>query len=138
VKMEARINGYEEGLLLDENGYVSEGSGENIFVVMDGKIFTPPFSAAVLPGITRDSIIVLAREMGYEVNETFIPREMLYIADEVFLSGTAAEITPVRSIDHIEIGAGKPGPVTQQIQKAFFDIIQGKAEDRHNWLFAVR
>ena len=138
VKMEARINGYEEGLLLDEQGYVSEGSGENIFVVLDNKVITPPFSAAVLPGITRDSILILAKELGYEVSEAFIPRELLYLADEVFLSGTAAEITPVRSIDRISIGAGKPGPVTRQIQDAFFDIIQGKAEDKYNWLFLVK
>ncbi len=137
VKIEAKINGFIEGILLDSNGYVSEGSGENLFLVIDDKIFTPPYSAGILPGITRNSAVQLAREFGYEVQETFLPREMLYIADEVFFTGTAAEITPIRSIDHVTIGEGKPGPVTRMIQKRFFDIITGEAEDKYNWLTPV-
>lgn len=137
VKLEAILNGFVEGILLDSHGYVSEGSGENIFLVMDGKLYTPPISASILPGITRDSVITLARELGVEVIETFIPREMLYIADEVFFSGTAAEITPIRSVDHVRIGSGKPGKLTRALQKRFFDIVSGEAEDRYNWLTPV-
>jgi len=137
IRMEAHANGYAEGIALDESGYVSEGSGENIFVVRDGKILTPPLGASVLPGITRDSIIQLAGEMGIPITETLIPREMLYIADEVFFSGTAAEITPIRSVDRVEVGKGARGPITEKLQKAFFGIINGEAPDRHGWLMPV-
>ena len=134
IKMEAVANGYSEGIALDVSGYVSEGSGENIFVVRDGKIHTPPLGASVLPGITRDSIITLARDLDIPLIETLIPREMLYIADEVFFTGTAAEITPIRSIDKIIIGKGSRGPVAEQLQKAFFGVINGTKEDKHGWL----
>ena len=137
IRMEAHINGYAEGIGLDEAGYVSEGSGENIFVVRDGKIHTPPLGASVLPGITRDSVIQLARVLEIPLVETIIPREMLYIADEVFFTGTAAEVTPVRSVDRIPVGKGSRGPVTEQLQKAFFSIINGTAPDRWNWLTPV-
>ena len=138
VRMEANLNGYVEGIALDVAGYVSEGSGENIFVVRDGKIFTPPLGASVLPGITRDSIIKLAGEMGIAVTETIVPREMLYIADEVFFTGTAAEVTPVRSVDRIVVGAGQRGPITEKLQKEFFAIIDGKKADRFGWLTPVK
>ena len=117
IRMEAAVNGYAEGIALDASGYVSEGSGENMFVVRDGKIITPPLGASVLPGITRESVIQLAQSLGIPVIETLVPREMLYIADEVFFSGTAAEITPIRSVDRIQIGAGKRGPITEKLQK---------------------
>src|SRR5215472_15753467 len=134
IKMEAITNGYTEGIALDEAGYVSEGSGENIFVVRDGRIHTPPLGASVLPGITRDAILSLARELDIPLVEGLIPREMLYIADEVFFSGTAAEITPIRSIDRIAIGQGKRGPVAEALQKAFFGVINGTRPDKHGWL----
>jgi branched-chain amino acid aminotransferase len=137
IKMEAIANGYSEGIALDANGYVSEGSGENIFVVRDGKIHTPPLGASVLPGVTRDSAIVLAGDLGIPVIETFIPREMLYIADEVFFTGTAAEITPIRSVDRIKIGTGRRGPVADSLQREFFAIVNGTKADRHGWLSAV-
>lgn len=137
IRTEAGIDGYAEGIALDVSGYVSEGSGENIFMVRDGKIKTPPLGASVLPGITRDSVIQIAQEFGYEVQETLIPREALYIADEVFFSGTAAEVTPIRSIDRIPIGSGRRGPITERIQKHFFDYVGGKVEDRYSWLTAV-
>jgi branched-chain amino acid aminotransferase len=137
VKMEALANGYSEGIALEANGYVSEGSGENIFVVRDGKIHTPPLGASVLPGITRDSVLTLARELGIPLVETIIPREMLYIADEVFFSGTAAEITPIRSIDRIPIGKGRRGPVAEKLQKEFFAVINGTRKDQHGWLSPV-
>ena len=137
VKMEALANGYSEGIALDANGYVSEGSGENIFVVRDGKIHTPPLGASVLPGITRDSVLTLARELGIPLVETIIPREMLYIADEVFFSGTAAEITPIRSIDRIPIGKGRRGAVAEKLQKEFFAVINGTRKDQHGWLSPV-
>ncbi len=132
--MEARTNGYVEGIALDTSGYISEGSGENIFVVRDGKIFTPPLGSSVLPGITRDSLITLARELGYAVAEQTLPRELLYIADEVFFTGTAAEITPVRSVDRIVVGQGQPGLITRKLQEKFLAIVEGRAEDRHGWL----
>ena len=138
VRMEANLNGYAEGIALDVAGYVSEGSGENIFVVRDGRILTPPLGASVLPGITRDSIIKLAEEMGIPVIETIVPREMLYIADEVFFTGTAAEVTPVRSVDRIVVGAGQRGPVTEKLQKEFFAIIDGTKADRFGWLTPVK
>jgi branched-chain amino acid aminotransferase len=137
IKMEALANGYVEGIALDSNGYVSEGSGENIFVVRDGKIHTPPLGASVLPGITRDTVITLARESGLQVVETIVPREMLYIADEVFFTGTAAEITPIRSIDRITIGKGRRGPVAEALQKDFFGVINGTKADQHGWLTPV-
>jgi branched-chain amino acid aminotransferase len=137
IKMEAVANGYVEGIALDSNGYVSEGSGENVFVVRDGKILTPPLGASVLPGITRDSIITMAREMGIPVSESLVPRELLYIADEIFFSGTAAEITPIRSVDRIKVGCGRRGPVAEKLQKAFFSLIDGTRPDAHHWLSPV-
>jgi len=137
IRMESSINGYAEGIALDAAGYVSEGSGENIFLVRDGKLFTPPLGASVLPGITRDSVITLAHSLGIPVVETLVPREMLYIADEVFFTGTAAELTPIRSVDRIQVGAGKRGPVTEKIQKEFFAIMDGKKPDAHGWLTPV-
>ena len=137
IKMEAVINGYQEGIGLDEAGYVSEGSGENLFVVRDGRILTPPLGASVLPGITRDTVLRLAEDLGITVVETIIPREMLYIADEVFFTGTAAEITPIRSIDRIVVGTGRRGPVAERLQKEFFAILDGAKPDRHGWLTAV-
>src|SRR5579872_52404 len=137
IRMEAHINGYSEGIALDEAGYVSEGSGENIFVVRDGKILTPPLGASVLPGITRDSVIQLAQTLGITVSESIVPREMLYIADEVFFSGTAAEITPIRSVDRITVGSGQRGPVTEKLQRTFFDIVNGDSPDQMNWLTPV-
>jgi len=137
IRMQADLDGYAEGIALDRDGYVSEGSGENIFVIRDGKIHTPPLAASVLPGITRDTVLTLAREAGIPVVEMNIPREMLYIADEIFFTGTAAEVTPVRSVDRIPVGSGKRGPVTEQLQKAFFDIVEGRVEDRYGWLTAV-
>ncbi|MFB3829486.1 MAG: branched-chain amino acid transaminase [Bryobacteraceae bacterium] len=137
MKMEALLNGYSEGIALDTNGYVSEGSGENIFVVRDGRIHTPPLGASVLPGITRDSVLKLAEDLRIPVVETLVPREMLYIADEVFFSGTAAEITPIRSIDKITIGEGRRGPVAEALQKEFFAIVNGTKPDRHGWLSFV-
>ena len=137
IRMEAQINGYAEGIALDTAGYVSEGSGENIFVVRDGKILTPPLGASVLPGITRDTVMQLAESLGIPLVETLVPREMLYIADEVFFSGTAAEITPIRSVDRIVVGTGARGPVTEKLQKAFFDVINGNTPDRFGWLTPV-
>jgi branched-chain amino acid aminotransferase len=137
IRMEAHTNGYAEGIALDTSGYVSEGSGENIFVVRDGKILTPPLGASVLPGITRETVIQLAAALGYPVTETLIPRELLYIADEVFFSGTAAEITPIRSVDRVQVGEGARGPITGKLQKAFFDIVNGNAPDRFGWLLPV-
>ena len=137
IKMEAIVNGYAEGIALDVNGYVSEGSGENVFVVMNGSVTTPPLANSALPGITRQSITTLCNDLGIPVAEGMIPREALYIADEVFLCGTAAEITPVRSVDRIKVGAGARGPVTKRIQDEFFAITSGKKPDRHNWLSPV-
>jgi branched-chain amino acid aminotransferase len=137
IKMEAVANGYAEGIALDSSGYVSEGSGENIYVVRDGKILTPPLGASVLPGITRASVIQLAQDLGIPLVESIVPREMLYIADEVFFSGTAAEITPIRSVDRIVVGKGKRGPIAEKLQKEFFAIIEGTKPDRHGWLTQV-
>jgi branched-chain amino acid aminotransferase len=138
VKLEARADHYVEGIMLDAQGYVSEGSGENIFLVYRGKIYTPPFSSSILPGITRDCVIALAKDFGYEAIETLVPREMLYVADEVFFTGSAAEITPIRSIDRIAIGNGKRGPVTERLQEKFFALIEGRDEDSYGWLTFVR
>lgn len=137
IKMEAISNGFVEGIALDTAGFVSEGSGENIFVILDGTLHTPPISATVLPGITRATVMQLCRDLGLEVKEMMIPREMLYIAEEVFFTGTAAEISPIRSIDKIQIGAGKRGPITQKLQDEFFAIINAEKEDRHGWLHYV-
>ena len=137
IKMEALADGYAEGIALDVSGNISEGSGQNIFMVRDGAIHTPPLGSSILGGITRDSVITLARDLGYSVSESIIPREALYIADEVFFVGTAAEVTPVRSIDKQTIGAGKRGPVTQALQQAFFDVINGEVPDTHGWLTYV-
>jgi branched-chain amino acid aminotransferase len=137
IRMEAEANGYSEGIALDSAGYVSEGSGENIFVIRDGKMLTPPLGASVLPGITRDTVVTLARSLGIEIVEGLIPREMLYLADEVFFSGTAVEITPVRSVDRITVGKGKRGPITEKIQKEFFGIVEGKTADKFGWLTPV-
>lgn len=137
VRLEARYDGYSEGIMLDANGYVSEGSGENIFLVYRGKLYTPPFSASILPGITRDSLLTIAKDFGYEIVEAPIPREMLYVADEVFLTGSAAEITPVRSVDKILIGRGTRGPVTKRLQKQFFEIVEGQTDDVYGWLTPV-
>ncbi|MEW6684581.1 MAG: branched-chain amino acid transaminase [Candidatus Edwardsbacteria bacterium] len=138
IKMEALLNGYSEGIALDVNGYVSEGSGENLFIVRWGKLQTPPLGASVLPGITRHSVITLAKDLGLEVQEVLIPREALYIAEEVFFTGTAAEISPITSIDKIVIGDGKRGPIAKKLQDAFFAIVSGEEEDRHNWLTYVK
>jgi branched-chain amino acid aminotransferase len=137
IKMEAIMNGYVEGIALDVSGYVSEGSGENIFVVHNGKLLTAPLGNSVLPGITRDSIIQIAKDLKITLVEQMIPREMLYIADEVFFTGTAAEITPIRSVDKISVGQGAVGPITKAIQKEFFGIINGKIADRYNWFTPV-
>lgn len=135
--MEARIDGYAEGIMLDSFGFVSEGSGENVFLVRDGKLYTPIIGSGILNGITRDSVLKLARDMEIEVVEQTIPREMLYLADELFFSGTAVEITPIRSVDRIPIGTGKPGPITLAIQKEFMGIAKGTIPDRRGWLTHV-
>ncbi|MGH9332112.1 MAG: branched-chain amino acid transaminase [Vicinamibacterales bacterium] len=137
IKMEAISEGYSEGIALDTFGYLSEGSGQNVFVVRDNVIYTPPLTASVLPGITRDSVITLARELGFRVREEMLPRELVYIADEVFFTGTAVEITPIRSVDKITVGNGKRGPVTEAIQRTFFDVIRGDVPDTHGWLTYV-
>src|SRR3954453_10306429 len=137
IKMEAIMNGYVEGIALDVSGYVSEGSGENLFLVKNGKLLTAPLGSSVLPGITRDSILQIARDLKIPVIEQMIPREMLYIADEVFFSGTAAEITPIRSVDKISVGKGVTGPVVKALQKEFYAIVRGETSDRHNWLTPV-
>src|SRR5262249_21162623 len=122
---------------LDTAGCVSEGSGENVFLVRNGTVYTPPLTASILPGITRDSVITLARELGYPVREEMIPREMLYIADELFFAGTAVELTPIRSVDRVAVGGGRRGRVTEALQRAFFDIIDGRRPDTHGWLIYV-
>jgi branched-chain amino acid aminotransferase len=137
IKMEALVEGYAEGIALDTNGHLSEGSGQNIFLVRDGVIYTPPTAAAILPGITRHSVITLARDLGFEVREEMLPRELLYIADEVFFVGTAVEITPIRSVDKIQVGDGRRGPVTEALQRAFFALFDGDAPDPHGWLTYV-
>ena len=137
IKMEAIVNGYVEGIALDVNGYVSEASGANIFVVRKGKLLTPPLGNSVLPGITRECVIALGEDIGLPVVEQMIPREMLYLADEVFFCGTASEITPIRSIDKINISNGITGPVTLALQHEFFGIVNGTAADRHNWFTPV-
>jgi branched-chain amino acid aminotransferase len=137
IRLEARANGYVEGIALDTNGYVSEGSGENIFIVSGDTVTTPPLSNSALPGITRNSIMTICRDLGIPVVEQIIPREMLYIASEVFFCGTAVEVTPIRSIDRVKIGIGSRGPITKRIQDEFFALVEGKKPDRHNWLTSV-
>ena len=137
IKMEAVVEGYSEGIALNPDGNLSEGSGQNIFLVRKDVMYTPPISASVLPGITRDTIMTLAHDMGFQVKEQDLPREMLYISDEVFFCGTAAEITPIRSVDKITIGSGKRGPVASALQQSFFDYINGAVPDRHGWLTYV-
>jgi branched-chain amino acid aminotransferase len=137
MKMEALLNGYAEGIALDANGYVSEGSGENVFVVRNGVLQTAPLGNSVLPGITRDSALQIARDLGIPVVEQGIPREMLYISDEAFFTGTAAEVTPIRSVDKISVGKGATGPVTKAIQKEFYAIVKGEKPDRYKWLTPV-
>ena len=137
IKMEAIIDGYAEAIALDSQGFVSEGSGQNVFIVRNGIIYTPPRAASILPGITRDSVITIARDLGFDVREEMVPREMLYIADELFFAGTAVEITPIKSVDRIPVGEGKRGPVTEAIQTAFFGIINGARPDTHGWLTFV-
>lgn len=136
-KMEARLNDYSEGIMLDSFGLVAEGSGENLFLVRDGRLITAPLSAGILNGITRDSVSRIARDMDLEVVEQVMPREMLYIADELFFTGTAAEITPIRSVDRIPVGTGKPGPVTLAIQEQYMGIAEGRLPDRYGWLTHV-
>ncbi|AEN74580.1 branched-chain amino acid aminotransferase [Rhodothermus marinus SG0.5JP17-172] len=136
VKMEAVLNGYSEGIMLSVDGYVAEGSGENLFLVRDGIIYTAPLTLSILPGITRDAVITLARDLGYTVIEQPIPREALYIADELFFTGTAAEITPIRSVDRYTIGQGRRGPVTEALQRAFFEIVR-EGRDPYGWLTFV-
>jgi branched-chain amino acid aminotransferase len=137
IKMEAVADGYAEGIALDPYGHVSEGSAQNLFLVRDGVLYTPPIHASVLPGITRDSVMMLARDLGYAVREDLLLRESLYVADELFFVGTAAEVTPIRTVDRIQIGAGRCGPVTRAVQRRFFDIISGAVPDAHNWLLFV-
>jgi branched-chain amino acid aminotransferase len=129
IKVDARAMGFEEGIALDVSGYVSEGSGENIFVVRDGVLMTPPLGNSILPGITRQAVVVLAGELEIPVQVGSIAREMLYIADEVFFTGTAAELTPIRSVDHVLVGSGKPGPITLKLQQTYFDLIEGRRKD---------
>jgi branched-chain amino acid aminotransferase len=134
IKMEAIADGYAEGIALDVNGHVSEGSAQNLFMVRKGVLHTPPIHASVLPGITRDSVITIARDLGYDVRETTIQREALYVADELFFVGTAAEVTPIRSVDRVQLGLGQCGPLTRAIQKRFFEIVNGEVPDSHHWL----
>jgi branched-chain amino acid aminotransferase len=137
AKTEARVDRYAEAIMLDAFGFVAEGSGENLFLVRDGVVYTAPLASGILQGITRDSVIRIARDLGHEVREEPLPREALYIADELFFSGTAAELTPIRSVDRIPVGEGKPGPVTRAIQEQFMGIATGKIEDRYGWLTPV-
>ncbi|MDE3106215.1 MAG: branched-chain amino acid transaminase [Acidobacteriota bacterium] len=138
IRMEAEVNGYSEGIALDVNGYLSEGSGENLFLVRNGVLYTTPLANSVLSGITRSSVLTLAKHLGIEVVEQALPREMLYIADEAFFTGTAAEVTHLRSVDRILVADGKMGPITSALHKAFFDIVNGLAPDRYNWLTPVK
>ena len=138
IRMEAGVNGYQEGIALDTNGYLSEGSGENLFLVRGGTLYTTPLANSVLNGITRDSVLTLARQMGIPVVEQALPREMLYICDEAFFTGTAVEVTHLRSVDRILVGDGTIGPITKALHKAFFDIVNGLAPDRYNWLTPVK
>src|SRR5258707_6361534 len=134
IKMEAMAEGYSEGIALDTAGFLSEGSGQNLFLVRNNTLYTPPATASILPGITRDSVLTLARDHGFTIREEMLPRELLYIADEAFFVGTAVEITPIRSVDKMPVGNGRRGPITEAIQQAFFDIINGEAADKHGRL----
>ncbi len=136
VKMDAVLSGFTEGIMLSVDGYVAEGSGENLFLVRDGVLYTAPTSLSILPGITRDAVVTLAQDLGYTVKEQRMPREALYLADELFFTGTAAEVTPIRTVDHHTIGSGKRGPITKALQDAFFDVIKG-GNDPHGWLTPV-
>jgi len=138
IKMEALVEGYSEAIALDHNGFLSEGSGQNLFLVRDGALYTPPTASSVLGGITRDSVMTIARDLGFEVREQVLPREMLYLADEAFFAGTAVEVTPIRSVDKIKVGGGARGPITEAIQSRFFDIVRGESPDTHGWLSFVR
>ena len=138
MKMQAIVDGYHEAIAVGTDGLLSEGTGENLFVVRDGTIYTPQLASSILGGITRSTVLTLARELGIPAVEEPLPREMLYIADEVFLTGTAAEITPVRSVDRIPVGNGRPGPITLKLKEAFFAIVQGRVPDSHSWLTPVR
>jgi branched-chain amino acid aminotransferase len=138
IKMEALANGFDEAIALGPDGMISEGSGQNVFVVHKGVLFTTPLNGTLLPGITRESIMTLARDAGIEVREQPLQREILYTADEIFLTGTASEVTPVRSVDRLKVGAGRAGEVTKQLQRTFLDLVHGKVEDRHGWLTFVR
>jgi len=138
IRMEAEVNGYDEGIALDVNGYLSEGSGENLFIVRNGTLFTTPLANSVLSGITRDSVLVLARELGIPVVEQALPRELLYVADEAFFTGTAAEINHLRSVDRILVADGKMGPITRALHQEFFAIVNGIKPDRHHWLTPVK
>ena len=138
IRMEAEVNGYSEGIALDTNGYLSEGSGENLFLVRNGTLYTSPLANSVLNGITRDAILTLARHFGVPIVEQALPRELLYIAEEAFFTGTAAEVTPIRSVDRILVGNGEPGPITRQLSEQFFGIVNGTIPDRFNWLTPVQ
>ena len=137
IRMEASINGFAEGIALDSDGHVSEGSGMNIFLVHEGTLYTPPLATSILPGITRDTVMKLAADLHIPAKEAVIPREMLYVANEVFFVGTAVEVTPIRSVDKIVVGKGVAGPITRQLQQEFFAVTSGKTPDRHNWLTSV-
>lgn len=138
ISMEAKRHGYHEGIAMDVNGMISEGAGENLFVIRNGIIYTPPLSGCILPGLTRDTVIQLAKKFGYEIREECIARESLYLADEIFMTGTAAEVVPVRSVDRITIGEGARGEITERIQTAFFGLFNGETEDEWGWLESVR
>ncbi len=137
IKMEALLEGYVEGIALNVRGHISEGSGENIFIVINGEIHTPPLSSSILPGITRDAVICIAKDLGISLVEETLPREILYIAEEVFFTGSAAEITPIRSVDKITIGNGRRGPVVKRLQDEFFAYINGERKDKYRWLTYV-
>ena len=137
MKIEARENGFVEAIALDTRGFVSEGSGENLFAVRNGTLYTTPYTASILPGITRDTIITLAHERGIPVKEMDLPREMLYVADELFFCGTAVEVTPIRSVDRIAVGTGKPGPITKDLQAVYMSAVSGKLPDKQEWLYHV-
>lgn len=137
IKMQATVDGYAEGIALDESGLISEGSGQNLFLVRDNVVYTPSLTSSILQGITRDTVVTLARDLGFEVREQALPREFLYMADEAFFCGTAVEITPIRSIDKITVGEGRRGPVTAALQERFFSIVKGQHADEHNWLTPV-
>jgi branched-chain amino acid aminotransferase len=136
-KMEAKADDYAEGIMLDSFGFLSEGSGENLFAVRDGCLYTAPLASGILNGITRDSVVTIARDLGIEVREQVLPREFVYVADELFFCGTAAEVTPIRSVDRIPVGEGRPGPITRRIQQEYMAIAMGKLPDRHGWLTVV-